>query len=67
MLSDDEKQEILADANDPQRRKDFAYARQLVEDRKLTTAEYIKFLTSTNKIFSQPRVFKKIEGSFFKL
>ncbi len=45
MLSDDEKREMLEDANDLRRRKDFAYARELVVKRKLTGEEYIKFLT----------------------
>lgn len=44
MVSEEEKKGMFTDARDPQRRKDFAYARQLVEDRKLTGEEFLRFL-----------------------
>ncbi len=66
MLSDEEKQEMLADARDQSRRESFAFAEQLSQERRLSGQEFVQFLTSIQKLSMRP-AFKRIEGSNFKL
>ncbi len=67
MLSDDEKREMLEDAQCKERGRSFAKARATVLDKKLTGPQYVAFLQSVQHMFPQPKVFKKIEGLMFKL
>ena len=67
MLSDDEKEEMLADAESKERRDSFAKARATVLDKKLTGLQYLAFLQSVQYLFPQSKSFKRIEGLTFKL
>jgi hypothetical protein len=67
MLSDDEKKEMLADAQSESRRKAFAQARSQVINKPISWAEYISFLKSVQNLFPQQKTLHKIEGKLFKL
>ncbi len=66
MLSDQDKKEMLEDANNPLRAQAFAQARQRTMQ-PMTWKSYLHFLTSIQNLFPQQRVPHKIQGNTFKL
>ncbi len=66
MLSDEEKREMLEDAQSETRRKSFAQARQRSLT-PMTGEEYIQFLQSVQNMFPQVSVPKPTLGTSFKL
>ena len=66
MLSDQEKQEMLEDAQSESRRRDFAQARE----RSLTVMtgpEYVQFLENIARVLPHQQSSHKILGQHFKL
>ena len=66
MLSDQDKKDILADANDPMRRQAFADSRRRAL-KPMSWAEYFNFLKTTQNFFALPAKPHKILGENFKL
>ena len=66
MLSDQDKKEMLADAQDPARRQAFADSRRRVLGA-MSWAEYFNFLKSVQNFFASPSMPHKITGEHFKL
>ena len=67
MLSEEEKKEILADAQSESRRQSFAQASRRAKNQHLSGAEYVRFLQSVQNLFPRQKSAKKIEGNLFKL
>lgn len=66
MLSEEDKREMLEDARDPQRKKDFTQARKH-SLKPMTWQEYFQFLQSVQNIFPREQSSKIIQGNIFKL
>ncbi len=67
MLSDEEKKEMLEDANSESRRVAFARARTVAINRPMTWDQYFRFLRGVQNLFPQQRSPKKVQGNRFKL
>jgi len=66
MLSEQEKQEMLADAKSAKRRN--AFRKMRVADSEYSLDSYLKFLDSVHKVFSKiPSSLKNPSASNFKL
>ncbi len=59
MLSEDEIQEMLIDANDVSRRDSFRFSKK-VNTQNMTFDEYLKFLDDVQKIFSSGKKVRNI-------
>jgi len=66
MLSDQDREDILADAHDPKRRRSFADSRRRAIA-PMTWAEYFIFLRTTQNLFGLTSKPHKIIGENFKL
>ncbi len=67
MLSDEDKKEMLEDAQNPQRRQAFAQARQ-ESIKPMSWPEYFRFLKGVRNLFPyQQKPRRTIEGQIFKL
>ena len=66
MLNDQDKKDILADANNPQRRESFAQSRQK-SLQPMTWKAYFDFLKKTQNFFGTLAKPHKITGKDFKL
>lgn len=56
MLTEEEKEEMLADGSSIKRRKDFAAGEDMKSGDIFTLDEYIRFLTDIQKIFPPPPI-----------
>lgn len=60
MLSREEKEELLRDARNPKRRKEFAQSRKVGLEGSRSLDEFIRFLMAVQKIFSPFTISKKV-------
>ncbi|MBF0490567.1 MAG: hypothetical protein HQL15_08110 [Candidatus Omnitrophica bacterium] len=66
MLSEQDKKEMIEDANSLQRREAFAQSHQ-GRRKSMSWPEYFMFLKNIRNFFPQKRVLHKIKGDCFKL
>ena len=64
MLTPEDKKDMLADAQDARRRKEFAMTKDSTAHKPMTTQEFMAFCTSLSKTLTPKREFRKITGRF---